>query len=302
MTGLLTLAAVQLPGCTGEQAADGDAAEAGLRAAAARGADLVLLPELADLPYFCGEPAGTLRERAQALSGPLVQRFAALAREVGVAVALPLFEHDPATESWHNSVVLLDASGAVVPAVDRTGTARPVSRKLHLPVGDLPAPGFDESAHFTPGEGLGVHDLDGVRVGVLVCYDRRFPECWRELRALGAQVVLVPMAGDGGDGGDFVVAEMRTHARENGLVAVAASKVGPELVGGHVVGNVGESFVVGADGAVLSALSDVDGPGTVVVPIDLDEQMAVRRRLRYFDHRRQDLFGGPVPLVTSEVR
>lgn len=295
------LAAVQLPGCTGHAERDTASAEQGVRAAAQQGAELVLLPELATLPYFCAEQTGTYRERAETIAGPLVQRFAALARDLGVVLALPFFECDPSAGSWHNSVVLLAPDGTVVPARDRTGLERALSRKLHLPVGDEPAPGFDETAHFTPGEGLGVHEIEGLRIGVLVCYDRRFPECWRELRALGAQVVLVPMAGDGGDGGDFVVAEMRTHARENGLVVVAASKVGAELVGGQQVSNIGESCIIGADGAVLDGRHDQDGPGPVVVTVDLIEQMAVRHRLRYFDHRRLDLFPGPVPLDALEL-
>jgi len=297
----IRLAAVQLPACTGQPEIDTASAERGVRAAAQSGGELVLLPELATLPYFCAERAGIYRDRAETIAGPLVQRFAALARELDVVIALPFFEHDLTADSWHNSVVLLARDGAVVPATDRRGVDRDLSRKLHLPVGDEPAPGFDETAHFSPGEGLGVHQIGALRIGVLVCYDRRFPECWRELRALGAQVVLVPMAGDGGDGGDFVVAEMRTHARENGLIAVAASKVGPELVGGHAVSNIGESFIIGADGTVLDGRHDQDGPGPVVVTVDLLEQMAVRDRLRYFDHRRLDLFAGPLPLDTLEL-
>ena len=299
---LRRLTAVQLPACTGDHVNDIAQAETSVRNAARAGADLILLPELATLPYFCAEPVGSHRQYAETVTGPLIGRFAALARECRVAVALPFFEHDPSNGSWHNSVVLLSREGTVVPALDRSGTTRPVSRKLHLPVGDEPAPGFDEAAHFTPGEGLGLHDLDGLKVGVLVCYDRRFPECWRELRSLGAQVVLVPMAGDGGDGPDFVLAELRTHARENGLVAVAASKVGVEMVGGHPVGNVGVSAIVGSDGSIVQSRLPDEGPGTVTAGLDLSEQLAVRHRLRYFDHRRLDLFGGPVPATEMELR
>lgn len=298
---LVRLAAVQLPGCSGHRETDVACAVERVRSSARQGVDLILLPELATLPYFCAEPAGAYRDRAETVPGPLTERFAALARELDVAIALPLFEHDAIAGTWHNSVVLLARDGTVVPAVDRSGSRRAVSRKLHLPVGDDPAPGFDETAHFTPGDGLGVHDLDGLRVGVLVCYDRRFPECWRELRALGAQIVLVPMAGDGGDGGDFVIAELRTHARENGLIVVAASKVGAEIVGGQRVGNVGESLVVGSDGTVLQSRHDADGPGTVIATVDISEQMAVRRHLQYFDHRRLDLFGGPTPVPSPTL-
>src|SRR5260370_8883781 len=125
--------------------------------------------------------------------------------------------------------------------------AHPVARKLHPPVGDAPAPGSDQPAHFTAGDWLGVPSLRGYRLGVLVCYDRRFPEPWGELRALGADLVAVPVAGSGGDSVEFFHAELRTHARENGVFAIAANKVGVEWGGGHPIDNFAESCVVAPD-------------------------------------------------------
>lgn len=289
----MRLAAAQLPGCTGEPAHDTGVAEDAVRAAAADGAGLVLLPELATVPYFGAAPAGAWAGSAQTVPGPLTGRFGALAAELGVVVVLPLHELDAVTGDRYNAAVVLDATGSIVPAVDRRGITRASARKLHLPVGELPPPGFDESVHFTPGDGLGVHDLGDLRVGVLVCYDRRFPECWRELRALDADVALVPIAGSGGDDAEFVVGEMRTHARENGVAAVAASKVGPEHVAERVVENVGESVVVAADGSVLARRRGDEGPGLVTACIDRAAVHSARRDLRYYDHRRTDLFCGP---------
>jgi predicted amidohydrolase len=294
----VVLAAAALGPCVGDVSADTQAAVEAVRAAAEAGAEVVLLPELANLPYFAGEVPGTLREKAETVSGALVARFCQLARELAVCIVLPFFEVSPSCDSWHNSAVVISDTGEIVPAVARDGAARSAVRKLHLPVGSLPAPGFDEKAHFTAGEALGVHDVAGLRLGVLICYDRRFPECWRELRALGAQLVLVPMAGDGGDGGEFVVAEMRTHARENGLVVLAASKVGNEIVGQTIVSNLGESMIIGADGRIVAARHHDDGPGLALARIDLQAEMALRAHLRYFDDRRTDIFGGPQPVRT----
>lgn len=289
----LTLAAAQLPACGDDAERNVCAAEVAVREAAAAGAELVLLPELATVPYFCSEPGGSWRGTAEPVPGPLSARFGGLARELGIAVALPLHERDARTGDCHNSVVVLGADGAIVPAVDRRGAVRPVARKLHLPVGDEPAPGCDEAAHFTPGGGLGVHDLGGIGAGVLVCYDRRFPECWRELRALGGMLALVPVAGDGGDGTDFFLSELRTHARENGIAALVANKVGTEWVGGQPVNNFGESCLVLADGEIVARREEHEGPGVLVAELDVAEVLATRRRLLYFDHRRTDLFGGP---------
>lgn len=289
----MRVAAAQLPGCTGEPARDVGVALDAVRAAAAEGAKLVLLPELATVPYFGAAPAGTFVGSAETVPGPLTRRFGAVAAELGVVVVLPLHELDAVTGVRYNAAVVLDATGSIVPAVDRRGVTRASARKLHLPVGEHPPPGFDESVHFTPGDGLGVHDLGDLRVGVLVCYDRRFPECWRELRALDADVALIPIAGSGSDDAEFVVGEIRTHARENGVAAVAASKVGPEHVGGQVVENVGESVVVAADGTVLARRRGGAGPGLVSASLDRTDVLAARRDLRYYDHRRTDLFAGP---------
>lgn len=287
------VAAVQLEACGEDVEANAARAEVAVRAAAAAGAELVVLPELSVLPYFCGEKPAAYRHWAQPVDGPLTRRFAELAAELRTVVVLGLFELDVARGTRHNAAVVLEADGAVVSAVDRTGNPRPTTRKLHLPVGDDPPPGFDEPAHFTPGDALGVHVTGTFRLGALVCYDRRFPECWRQLRALDAQLVAVPVAGSGGDGPDFLVAELRTHARENGLVAICANKVGTEWAGGRPTESIGSSCVVGADGAVLAHRPAADGPGLVLADVDLGAIAAARTRWPYFDHRRTDLFGGP---------
>jgi N-carbamoylputrescine amidase len=286
------VAAAQLPAC-GNQPKDNLAAvEAALYGAASNGADLVVLPELATTPYFCAEAAGAYASWAQPVPGPLTEHVGALGNSLGISVVLPLFEYDAAAGTHHNSAVVL-AGGEIVPAVDRDGRTHRLARKLHLPVGEDPAPGFDEPAHFSPGDWLGTHDIGVLRLGTLICYDRRFPECWRELRSLGADLAAVPVAGSGGDSAEFFLGELRTHARENGVFAVAANKVGIEWVGGAPVHNFGESAIVGPDGELLAHRAEEQGPGLVVADVDLDLLAEIRRKLRYFDHRRTDLFPGP---------
>ncbi|WP_193044375.1 carbon-nitrogen hydrolase family protein [Mycolicibacterium baixiangningiae] len=286
---VVVVAAAQLPACEDDREKNFAVAEAAVRDAAAAGADLVVLPELATTPYFAGEPAGAYQDWAEPVPGQHSDRMAELSAELGVAVVLPLFEKDTAEGTFHNSAVVIDR-GRIAPSVDRTGTAHPVARKMHLPVADSPAPGFDEAAHFTAGGWLGVHSVDGCRIGVLVCYDRRFPEPWRELRALGADLVVVPVAGSGGDTADFFHAELRTHARENGVFAVAANKVGVEWVGGHPIDNFGESCVVGPDGELVARRPREAGPGLLLAEVDLGSLPDTRKALRYFEHRRTDLF------------
>lgn len=292
---VVRVAAAQLPACGPDVDANAVVAEAAVRQAARAGAALVVLPELTVLPYFCADDPEPYRAWAEPVGGPVTTRFAGLAAELGVAIVLGHFERDAGTGMRHNAAVVLAADGTVVPAMGRGGQVGETTRKIHLPVGDDPPPGYDESAHFAPGERLGLHRTAGLRVGALVCYDRRFPETWRELRALGAEVVAVPVAGSGGDSPDFFLAELRTHARENGVVAICANKVGTERAGGLDTESFGSSCVVGADGAILAHRPAADGPGLVVVDVNVDEIAETRARWPYFEHRRTDLFAGPVP-------
>jgi len=279
------VAAIQLPGCGADPVANREVAARHLRAAAEAGADLALLPELATSPFFCGESPEAWRHLAEPRDGALVGEFSRLCRELGLALLLPFYERDDAR--YYNSLALIGRDGGLVPARGRHGLL-PVLRKLHLPV-----PG--EARHFAAGDGLGVFELEGLRVGALICYDRRFPECWRELRALGAALVAVPIAGEGGDSVEFFLGELRTHARENGVAVLSANKIGREYAGGSVVRNYGESCVVAADGELLALRPGAEGPGVLIAEIDPAAIAKTRRRWPYFEQRRLDLFPGPLP-------
>ena len=282
----LTVTALQLPPCTSDLASNEAVAFDAVRAAAAAGAQLIALPELSMVPYFASAPAGRYCAWAESASGPLGARCAALAKQCGAALFVPLYEFDPATGRYHNAVLGFDAEGKPL-------RAGPVARKLHLPVGDDPPPGYDEAAHFTPGDALHVVRVGAWCVGVLVCYDRRFPECWRALRAAGADLVIVPVAGSGGDDMDFFIGELRTHARENGVAVVCANKSGDEFLDGVRIDNYGESCVIAADGTVLARRKGADGAGLVTATLEHEDIAATRARLAYFTHRRLDLYGTP---------
>lgn len=281
----MDVAAVQLGPSTGDRHKDEGEAEAAVRSAALAGAAVVLLPEIATLPYFGFAKPTLWRDLAEPVGGRLTQRFASLARELGIILALPFFERGADGQNY-NSVVVLGPDGEIVPAIDRSGVRRPTARKLHLATAEGQ---FDERDHFVQGEAIGIHRVGPLSFGCLVCYDRRFPESWRALRALGADLALVPVVGPGGDDSGFFLAELRTHARENGLYACAANKSGIELVTGAAVPSHGDSCVVSPGGEILAHRPGDAGPGIVQATVDLAVLADTRRRLPFYEQRRADL-------------
>jgi predicted amidohydrolase len=281
----MDIAAIQLGPATGKLADDESSTEAAVRAAASTGVALVLLPELATLPYFGFADPAAWRERAEPVDGRLVRKFAALASELGVILAFPFFERGVDGRN-HNSVVILGPDGRIVPAIDRFGGKRPTAQKLHLATAEEE---FDERDHFMPGEALGVHHSGGLSFGCLVCYDRRFPESWRALRSLGAALALIPVVGPGGDDPGFFLAELRTHARENGVYACVANKTGIETATGEKVSSHGDACIVSPTGEVLAHRGGNAGPGFVRGTIDLGFLTETRRRLPFYEQRRPDL-------------
>lgn len=280
----LSVAALQMPPGHEDLALNRRMLEEAITQAVKAGAQLVALPELALMPYFCAAPAGKYRHWAESVQGESSVWCAELAQRLGCAILLPLYEHDSQNDCYHNTVIGFDRQGKKL-------CNGALARKLHLPVNDYPPPGFDEAAHFTPGNELQTFEIEGWRCAVLICYDRRFPECWRALRQAGVELVIVPVAGSGGDDAAFFLGEPRTHAKENGLIVLCANKVGDEWLDGMVTDNYGESCVINADGTILAHRSREQGPGVVNATLDYQQLDQIRKQLRYFDDRRSDLFG-----------
>jgi predicted amidohydrolase len=281
----MDIAALQLGPSTGDRTLDESTTEAAVREAADTGVNLVLLPEIATLPYFGFADPATWHARAESAEGRLVQRFSKVARDLGIIIALPFFERGDDGRPY-NSVVVLGPDGKIVPAIDGSGTVRKTARKLHLPCSDS---AFAERDHFDSGEALGVHRVGAVPFGCLICYDRRFPESWRALRGLGAALALIPVVGPGGDDSGFFLAELRTHARENGLYACAANKIGIETATGQNVPSHGDACIVSPTGELLAHRGGNAGPGFVRGTIDLGFLTETRRRLPFYEQRRPDL-------------
>jgi N-carbamoylputrescine amidase len=175
----MTVAATQFA-CTWDLAANLDTAEALVREAAGNGAQVVLLQELFETPYFCPDERAKHFALARPREAhPVLARFSALARELGVVLPFSFFEKVGSTH--FNSLVMLDADGRDLG----------LYRKSHIPQG----PGYREKFFFAPGDtGFQVWDTAFGRIGAAICWDQWFPECARSLALKGAELIFYPTA------------------------------------------------------------------------------------------------------------
>ena len=228
-------------------------AEDGIRILAREGARLVVLPELFAAPFFAADAPERWAHMAETLDGPTCRWAAALARETGVALvfgmAVKIEDGPPA-----NAAVLAEPGR----------TPHLAQRKVHL----APAAGhpFAEADHFSAGPpSIGTFEVAGLRCAALVCYDRRFPECWRAAARAGADIVLVLVGGPTADPPGLYEAEIRTHARANALYALCAARHGRETVTGTALTHDGATIAATPDGELVRVhgarlLLDID-PG-----------------------------------------
>ncbi|MEV4771685.1 carbon-nitrogen hydrolase family protein [Micromonospora humida] len=245
------------------------AAEALLVRAAAAGADLAVLPEYVD---YLGPADGM--PPAEGVDGTVGTFFAEVASRLGIwLVAGSFHEVGPdSAHTWNTSLVF-----------DRSGTLAASYRKIHLY--DVEIPGrvsYRESATVAPGAEPVVVDVEGLRVGLSICYDLRFPELYRRLATDGgAHLLVVPAAFMMHTGRDHWEVLLRARAIENQCFVAAAGQTGDHDPGRMCFGR---SMVVDPWGTVLGQVPD--GPGLTVVDLDLDRLSTIRAELPSLANRR----------------
>ncbi len=249
-------------------------AERLLNEAADGGADLAALPEV--FPYL--GPASRRAEVAEPVPGPVTDRLAAVAAARGMWVlGGSVLERDG--EHVFNTSPLFDRSGELVARY----------RKIHLFDVELPGqPPFRESATFTPGDQLITFETDQARVGLSICYDLRFPELYRGLMALGAEVLLVPAQFQFETGKDHWHVLLRARAIEDQCFVVAAGQWGPFGDGEGGRRSYGHSLVADPWGRILVEAPE-EGSGVWFADLDLGELRRIRQRLPALQHRRLGL-------------
>ncbi len=275
-TDTLTVAAVQC--AFGEDHdANVDRVEALVREAAAKGAQVVLPPELFEGPYFCRvEDEGFFAWAKPADGHPTIERFRGVCRELGIVVPVSFFER--AGPAYYNSVAVIDADGAVLG----------VYRKSHIPDG----PGYEEKFYFRPGDtGFRAFGTRHGRIGVGICWDQWFPEAARAMALLGADVLFYPTAigtepeEPSLDTRDAWQRAMQGHAVSNICPVVAANRIGTE--GAQTF--YGHSFITGWLGEKRAELGE-DDEGVIVETLDLEEVRRKRAAFGFFRDRRPELY------------
>lgn len=248
-----------------------------VRAAAAQGARIILMPELFEGHYF---PTAQREEdfaRARPVNGhPTIAHFAALARELQVVLPVSFFESSG--PAYYNSIAMLDADGTMLG----------VYRKSHIPDG----PGYQEKFYFRPGNtGFKAWQTRYGTIGAGICWDQWFPEAARAMTLQGADILLYPTA----IGNEPHLPEQDTrdpwqramigHAVCNVVAVVAANRIGNEGLQTFY----GRSFVANHRGDKVAELGETD-EGVITAELDLDELRRERASFGFFRDRRGELY------------
>ena len=283
----VTVAATQMA-CSWDIEANLGRAEELVREAAGQGANIVLLQELFETPYFCPDQKQEHFRLARPFEdNPLIARFAGLAAELGLVLPVSFFER--ANNAYYNSVAIVDADGNVLGRY----------RKSHIPQG----PGYQEKFYFSPGDtGFRAWETRFGIIGVGICWDQWFPECARAMALMGADILLYPTAigsephDPGVDSRDRWQRTMQGHAAANMVVLAASNRIGVEANDRATMTFYGSSFVAGPTGET-AAEAGREEQAVVSASFDLDEIRAMRASWGLFRDRRPELYD---PLLTLD--
>jgi N-carbamoylputrescine amidase len=272
--------------CSADRQISLDNSIQGIREAARRGAELVLLQELHTGLYFCKSEDVRYFDLAESIPGPTTEILGTLARELNIVLVSSLFEKR-APGIYHNTAVVFEKNGEIAGKY----------RKMHIP----DDPGFYEKFYFTPGD-LGFTPIDTSvgRLGILVCWDQWFPEAARLMALQGAEILLYPTAigwipNDNEEKNrmrEAWVTIQRAHAIANGLPVAVCNRVGVEAEQENMAIQFwGTSFIAGQQGEILAEASETESE-VLVSEICFRRTEEIRRFWPYLRDRRIDSYEG----------
>jgi beta-ureidopropionase len=244
--------------------------------AARQGAQIVGLQEIFYGPYFCAEQDPKWYATAEPDDGPTVTLMQEVARTHGIVLVVPWYEEEQPGVYYNSACV-----------IERDGTVLGKYRKTHIPqVG----PCFWEKFYFKPGNlGYPVFDTSVGKVGLIICYDRHFPEVARELGLKGAELVFNPSATVTSLSRYLWELEQPAHAVANGYFVAASNRVGVEAPL-NAAEFYGSSYFCSPRGKILAQASATEDE-VLVCDLDLEEIRAVRDTWQFLRDRRPETYG-----------
>ncbi|MBM7641971.1 N-carbamoylputrescine amidase [Streptococcus loxodontisalivarius] len=284
----VTVAAIQMS-CSKEVANNIEKAETLVRQAAAQGAQIILLPELFERPYFCQERQYDYYQYAESLEENIaIQHFKPIAAELGVVLPISFYEKDG--QVLYNSIAVIDADGTVLG----------VYRKTHIPDDHY----YQEKFYFTPGNtGFKVWETRYAKIGIGICWDQWFPETARCLALAGAELLFYPTAIGSEpiletDSMGHWMRTMQGHAAANVTPVIAANRFGLEEVqpcpeNGKQSSSLdfyGSSFMTDETGALLCQASR-NQEEILLAQYDLEKGAQERLAWGLFRDRRPEMYG-----------
>ncbi len=277
----LTIAGIQMGPYPGSYASNIEKAVGALeRAVAERSPDVVCFSEMMTGPYFCRVYDDSYFNFAESVPGPTTETFAAEARKHRINIVATAFEEDEG--SYYNTAMLISSKGELIGKY----------RKTHVPSSSSPIINSDEKYYFKPGNELPIFDMDGIKAGILICFDRSFPETFRVLALKGAEIVFVPVCSWGARA-DAFQSELQVRAMENEVFIAAVNKAGFERVEGEDGGrnHFGRSCIIGPMGDIEASI-EVEPWGVVSATIDLEKRRLMKKTLvDWLAERRPELYG-----------
>lgn len=264
-------------------------AEEMVREAAQKGANIILLQELFETPYFCQKEKYEYLDLAKSVEdNKAINHFKVLAKELNVVLPISFFER--AGNVAFNSIAIIDADGTVL------GTYR----KTHIPDGHC----YEEKFYFSPGDtGFKVWNTAFGTIGVGICWDQWFPESARCMALLGAEILFYPTAIGSEpildiDSQPHWQRCMQGHAAANIMPLVASNRIGTETDETSMT-FYGTSFIADQTGGIVTQ-ADRENQTVLVAEFDLDDIREMRRSWGVYRDRRPEMYGPIMSLDSSK--
>lgn len=241
----------------------------GIRQAAKNDADLVLFPEVHLTEFFPQYPGQKVKKYEITEDSQVIKSFCHVCRENHIMAVPNVFLLEQG--KTYDASILIDAEGVI----------QGVQKMVHVPQAEQ----FFEQDYYTPSDdGFHVYDTKFGKIGIVVCFDRHYPESIRTEALAGADLILIPTVNTKAEPSQMFEWELRVQAFQNSVITAMCNRVGKE---GNMVFS-GESIVVDADGNVLAKAGDEET--ILYVDVDLTQSKKIRDSRPYTQLRRPEWY------------